>query len=1116
MSATTQVLDAPLRRERQRDSPYQGLMPFHESDSEYFFGRESWVEIIEDHLLAYRITVFYGASGVGKSSVLYAGVLSHLRELTRRNLDAGEAPEFVVVVFDSWNERDLIASLKESIRASVEALSPALASEPPSGQLADVTKAWAARVGGRVLFILDQFEEYFIYHSQDSDEESVDDQLAAMLSRRDLPANFLISIREDALATLDRFDERVPTLLQTLLRLEHMDRDNASEAIRGPIDRWNELEAAGSETFAMEPALVEEVLKQVEAGRVVMGRASAGAVEEANSVDADLGSIETPYLQMVMTRLWAEERRVGSPTLRLKTLEDLGGAEAIVRARFRVALDSLSQRERDVAAEAFQLLVTPSGGKIALSASELASEANVAEAELKPILERLSEQDVRLLRPVSGQSETRYEIFHDVLARPVLEWRAEVRARRREKQKLKKRLIALLPVAFLVLAGLTAWAFVERGRARDEQQRAESGEAAARALLQLARRHPDALRIAVQAMHKAATPETGRALREVLAAIRLQAVLRTHTGAVSSAAFSPDGALVVTAGADGTAQIWDVDSAARHGPPLRHGAAVAAVAFSPNGRRVVTAGADGKALLWDVGTATQTLLLRGPALTDAAFSPDGKLVVVARTGGAQIVDVETATRRGSALPHPGVVNAAAFSPDGKLVVTASANGTARIWDVKTGAQRGQTLRHGTPVRDAVFSPDGKLVVTAGGGTVRIWDVGTGAAPRRSLLHGAGVNSAAFSPDGKLLITAGDDGRALIWDVKTGRQEGSPLGQNAVVNDAAFSPDGRLVVTAGEDGRALIFRVSNKIGDLPGDMTDVADAAFSADGKFLVTAGFDGAQVWDVKTARPRGSPLRHDGVVSVALSPDGRLVITAGADGTARIWDVRTAPQPVALLRHGSVVYSAAFSPDGKLLVTGSDDGSAQIWDVKTARPRGPPLVHEGVVSAAAFSSDGRLVVTAGADTVRIWDVGTATQQGAPLPHQGGVSDAAFSPDGKLLVTEANGKAQIWEERAEAPHGEPIPDVMDAAFSPDSSLVATVHTNGSAQVWDARSGTRLLAPIRLGRGLTFAAFSPDARLLITVSNGVASIYRCDECLPVAELLAVADSILERTSAPEGQ
>ena len=75
-------------------SPYKGLAPFEDSDLDalLFFGRERESEVIAANLMAARITVLYGPSGVGKSSVLRAGVAHRLRQ------EQGVE----VIVFSTW------------------------------------------------------------------------------------------------------------------------------------------------------------------------------------------------------------------------------------------------------------------------------------------------------------------------------------------------------------------------------------------------------------------------------------------------------------------------------------------------------------------------------------------------------------------------------------------------------------------------------------------------------------------------------------------------------------------------------------------------------------------------------------------------------------------------------------------------------------------------------------------------------------------------------------------------------------------------------------------------------------------------------------------------------
>jgi WD40 repeat protein len=110
--------------------------------------------------------------------------------------------------------------------------------------------------------------------------------------------------------------------------------------------------------------------------------------------------------------------------------------------------------------------------------------------------------------------------------------------------------------------------------------------------------------------------------------------LLRHERAVSDAAFSPDGKFVVTASAD-TAQVWEVKTGLRTGPPLRHNAPVDRAAFSADGNWVITRSEDGKARVWQTfgGQQIGLPLGHGIPILWAAFSPDGKRVVMASADG---------------------------------------------------------------------------------------------------------------------------------------------------------------------------------------------------------------------------------------------------------------------------------------------------------------------------------------------------------------------------------------------------------------------------------------------------------------------------------------------------
>ena len=132
-----------------------------------------------------------------------------------------------------------------------------------------------------------------------------------------------------------------------------------------------------------------------------------------------------------MQRLWDDEERLGLHYLTLEALDRLGGAQRIVEDHLQDALAPLTPAEKDGTARMFDHLVTPSGTKIAHRVSDLRSYAALPEADLDRVLERLTSE--RILRPLSDGLDAdggRYEIFHDVLAEAVVDWRDRHEAQR--------------------------------------------------------------------------------------------------------------------------------------------------------------------------------------------------------------------------------------------------------------------------------------------------------------------------------------------------------------------------------------------------------------------------------------------------------------------------------------------------------------------------------------------------------------------------------------------------------------------------------------------------------------------------------------------------------------
>ena len=442
--------------------PFIGLTPFSENNAEFFFGRTDERDLIIANLTARRLTLLYGPSGVGKTSLLEAGVVTHARATASRNLETRGKPGIVPVSFSTWPGAPL-RSVAEAIRAAVTKVVPGF-ERGDAGTLEETLERWTAANNGDLLIILDQFEQFFIHQTGEARTAFVQ-TFAACVSRRDLAAHFLVSIREDWLSSLDIFKGRVPGLFDNYLRLRPLGYASARLAIEEPIRAYNER-FGGKVT--LDPALVDAVLsrcqktaRRLQPGEVARPRGwslrrwlplrDPGVGLPARPADLDQGSFDTPAIQLIMARLWEEEVRNNSGALSSATLGRLTRRQDIVDEYVDRVLGALSFRRRTLTVKLLDRLVTPAGTKIAQTRSNLALFLGSSERELDGLLETLTARPAVLnnVTPPRDVDEPCYEIAHDVLAVSLARWQA--------RQVQWRRLTAVLGVVLVVVGVLGAF-----------------------------------------------------------------------------------------------------------------------------------------------------------------------------------------------------------------------------------------------------------------------------------------------------------------------------------------------------------------------------------------------------------------------------------------------------------------------------------------------------------------------------------------------------------------------------------------------------------------------------------------------------------------------------------
>jgi len=637
--------------------------------------------------------------------------------------------------------------------------------------------------------------------------------------------------------------------------------------------------------------------------------------------------------------------------------------------------------------------------------------------------------------------------------------RARERALERRAMHRLRALVAVLAAAAVLAVGLTAFAFDQSHRSRQQARIATARQLAAASVAHVNVDPELSILLAMQAVRKATVdgaplPEAVEALHRALAASRV--VLSIRTPATAALAVSPDGSRIATAGSIGSAQARDQEAAssaaateatvwdARTGKRLLSltGAtsSIHDIAYSPDGRRIATGGDDGAAILWDASSGRRLFTLpdadAGGGFLGVAFSPDGTRLATA-DGIGRLRIWSLAARRvvrsiRAGTPQCGVT----WSPDGRLVGAGQCGGydystasAIRVWDVRTGRLVFRT--EGTPATTMLrFSPDGRdLLVPTLNGTAEIWSL----AGNRLLVtltgHSGQVVSVAFSPGGKLVATGGTDRTARVWDARTGEQLLTLAGHAATVDAVEFTPDGHRLVTTSEDGTVRAWNVTPRGSHdwltLTADAGGVGSVFFTPDGRRLLTSGVcDGKiKLWDARTgalisvsAAPPEQDCGYKGTGTrfyagvTATSPDGAIVAQAGANGTVQLLDSHTGQLLRTLPGGHAGVQAIRFDPSGSRLATGNWDGTAIVWDVGSGARLQVFAAQQGIVESVAFSPDGKTLATAGEDaTAQLWNVASGTRLLTLTGHSLALTDVAFSPDRRLLATSSgDGTVRIY------------------------------------------------------------------------------------------------------------
>jgi WD40 repeat protein len=625
-----------------------------------------------------------------------------------------------------------------------------------------------------------------------------------------------------------------------------------------------------------------------------------------------------------------------------------------------------------------------------------------------------------------------------------------------------------------------------------------------------------------------------------------RAVLVGHGGGVGDGRYSPDGALIVTAGEDRTARVWDAVTGRLVATLEGHdGGRISTVDVDPGGTRIVTASNDKTARIWDARSGRELVVLRGHDdwVWFARFSPDaarivtgsldgtarlwdaasGQLIQVLRGAGSQVVDgvfagadlylrsnaktvtrwsAETGQPRGIIATHAAPVIAIAIDRNARIA-SASTDG-----DVQIHSPSGvlvATLAAQLALRRAAFSPDGTRLALAGAAEVQVWDIETGHRLATMRGHNGAVTSLGFTPDGSRLASSSDDGTVRLWDAATGQ----PLALVPSLDGVqwlAFSRDGSRIAIGGAGG-ASVWDTRNDARRAVLEVGEpVSSVALRADGGEVIACGNRGAlRAWSTRDGE---AILAVDTSVKcyATVTPDGTTAITGGEDGKVTTWEVSTG-RPIRELAPAAApnVYAIAVSPDGRRVATGHDDNDARIWDIASGALLNTLTGHTSPIFALSWSPDGARVATCSNDgTAKRWDATTGSLLDS-LTLDSDCPGVAFDRAGHQLATATRQVAQVWRGRELTGSYEGQRGIVTSVMFGPPGLLVTTSRDTTIRIWDLATRQPLESLEHPGP-VEEADVSADRTLLASRSGSRVYLWGLAPQVTLARARAIVDAL----------
>ncbi len=548
-----------------------------------------------------------------------------------------------------------------------------------------------------------------------------------------------------------------------------------------------------------------------------------------------------------------------------------------------------------------------------------------------------------------------------------------------------------------------------------------------------------------------------------------------------------------------------------------HLSGVNSVSFSPLNSLIASASADKTVKLWyPDGKYFRILSGHTDVVNSVTFSPDG--TTVASASQDKTVKLWTVDGRVNlTLPgHKNVVNSVSFSPNGRVIASGSTDRTIKLWN-RQGKLLKTLFGHNDAVLQVAFSPDGETLASASSDkTIKLWNK-NGENTLTIEGHRDAITSIAWSNDSQIIASASLDNTVKLWS-RQGKLLKLIPAHSEAVTAVNFSRDSQIIATVSTDKTVKLWRWKDAVllGTLKGHKDWVNDVSFSPDGKTLASASRDKTvKLWSWQDLLLGNLKTHNKAVTSVSFSPNGNLIASGSTDKTIKLW-TRNGTQIKTIQPSQEEIWDVSFSPDGKILASAGKDKTVKLWkDDGTLINKIP--AHNNVVLSLSWSPNGNIFASASKDkTVKLWRRNgelITTLSG----HQQAVNWVSFSHDGKLIASASDDNTvKIWDNSGKllhtlTAHKRPV---FGVSWSSKSNILASASLDGTVKLWN-QNGELQQTLIAEGEEFTGVTFSPDGKLLAATSEDKVKLWQRDGTLLIT-LKADREEFTSISFNPDGK